>query len=163
MKSGSQAKLPYSVGIFKLWTHEEQELPFLQMFMSFAYKNLAFFMRKTAVISFFLQIWSCMRSMASNTFQKYGIINPWNYLWSSFLFQSVLLFIRTVMNITFIEKYTTDDYYCQSRKQVWRMLYFCKACETMNRKGTNPRSKMFLLPQPLVRLRDFYRFITALL
>ena len=37
----SQAKLPYFKGIFNLWTHEQQELPFLQMFITFANQNLA--------------------------------------------------------------------------------------------------------------------------
>ena len=41
MKSVSQAKLPYFEGIFKLWTHEKQDLPFLQMIIIFEYQNLA--------------------------------------------------------------------------------------------------------------------------
>ena len=41
MISVSQCKLPYFEGIFKLWTHEQQELFFLQNFISFAYQNLA--------------------------------------------------------------------------------------------------------------------------
>ena len=52
MKSVSQAKLPYFEGIFKLWKHEQQELPFLQMFISFAKQNLAVLCVKR--ISFFL-------------------------------------------------------------------------------------------------------------
>ena len=33
--------LPYFEGIFILWTHDKQELPFLQMIISFANQNLA--------------------------------------------------------------------------------------------------------------------------
>ena len=40
-------------GIFKLWTHEQQELPFLQMFISFANQNLVILCVKR--ISFFLE------------------------------------------------------------------------------------------------------------
>ena len=40
MKSVSQAELPYLEGIFKLWMPEQQELPFLQVFISFANQNL---------------------------------------------------------------------------------------------------------------------------
>ena len=54
MKSVSQAKPPYFEGIFKLWTHEQQELPFLQ----FCILKSSYFMRETAVkrISFLLEM-----------------------------------------------------------------------------------------------------------
>ena len=54
MKSISQAKLPYFEEIFKRWTHKQQDLPFLQMFISFVYENLAFLCEKR--ISFLLRI-----------------------------------------------------------------------------------------------------------
>jgi len=41
MKSVSQATLTYYEGIFKLSTQEQQELLFLQIFISFANQNLA--------------------------------------------------------------------------------------------------------------------------
>ena len=41
MRSVSRAKLRYFEGIFKLWTHDQQLLPFPQMFISFANQNLA--------------------------------------------------------------------------------------------------------------------------
>ena len=53
MKSVSQAELPYLEGIFKLWMPEQQELPFLQVFISFANQNLAVLCVKR--ISFFLE------------------------------------------------------------------------------------------------------------
>ena len=46
---------PYFEGIFKLWTHEQQELPFLQMFISFGYQNLAILCLKRPW-KFFLEI-----------------------------------------------------------------------------------------------------------
>ena len=49
-----QAKLPFFEEIFKLWTHEQQELPFLQTFISFANQNIAVLYMKR--ISFFLKI-----------------------------------------------------------------------------------------------------------
>ena len=42
MKFVSRGKLPYFKEIFKLWTLYQQELPILQMFISFENKNLAF-------------------------------------------------------------------------------------------------------------------------
>ena len=54
MKSVPQAKPPYFEGIFKLRTHEQQELLFLQTFISFANLNLAILCVKR--ISFFLEI-----------------------------------------------------------------------------------------------------------
>ena len=51
MKSDAQAKLPYFEGIVKL-----QELPFLQMFISFAFQNLAVLCVKR--ISFFHKIFN---------------------------------------------------------------------------------------------------------
>ena len=57
MKSVSQAKLPpYFEGIFKFWTHEQQELPFLQMFISFGNQNLAVLCRKrfSSFLEFFM-------------------------------------------------------------------------------------------------------------
>ena len=47
MKSVSRAKLPFFEGIFKLWTLNQQELLFLQMFISFTNQNQAVFMRET--------------------------------------------------------------------------------------------------------------------
>ena len=44
----------YFEGIFKLWTYKQQELPFLLMFISFAYQNLAVLCVKR--ISFFQEI-----------------------------------------------------------------------------------------------------------
>ena len=68
MKSVSQAKLPYFKGIFKLWTHEQQELPFLQMFISFANQNLAVLCVKRPWnrFLFFWNLWCCMSSISSN-------------------------------------------------------------------------------------------------
>ena len=40
IKSIFRAKLPYFEGFFKLWVHDQQKLPFLQMLISFANQNL---------------------------------------------------------------------------------------------------------------------------
>ena len=53
MKSVSQAKLTYFEGIFKLWTYDQQELLFFQMFIIFANQNLAVLCVKR--ILFFLE------------------------------------------------------------------------------------------------------------
>ena len=53
MKSVAQAKLPYFEEIFKLWTREEQELPFLQILISISNQDLAVLCVKR--ISFFLE------------------------------------------------------------------------------------------------------------
>ena len=58
VKSVAQAKLPYFEEIFKLWTREKQELPFLQILISISNQDLAScFRRETVVkwISFFLE------------------------------------------------------------------------------------------------------------
>ena len=41
MESFSRAKLPYFEWIFRIWTREQQELPFLQIFITYANQNLA--------------------------------------------------------------------------------------------------------------------------
>ena len=65
MKSVSQAKLAYFEGIFKLWTHEQQELPFRQMSISFSYQNLAVLCVKRPWNGFHFswKFWCCMRSI----------------------------------------------------------------------------------------------------
>ena len=65
LKSVSQAKPPYFEGIFKLWTHEQQELPFLQMFIRFAHQNLTIFCVKRPWngFRFSWKFWCCMRSI----------------------------------------------------------------------------------------------------
>ena len=58
MKSVSRGNLPYFEGNFKLWTQGQQDLPFLQIFISFANQIKSnCFMRETAVnrISLFLE------------------------------------------------------------------------------------------------------------
>ena len=64
-KSVSHTKLPFFEGIFKLWTHEQQELPFLQLFISFAYQNLAILCVKWPWNGFrsSWKFWCCMRSI----------------------------------------------------------------------------------------------------
>ena len=63
----SQAKLPYFEGIFQLWMDEQQELAFLQMFISFAYQNLATLCMKRPWngYRFSWKFWCCMRSMVT--------------------------------------------------------------------------------------------------
>ena len=67
MKSVSQAKLPYFEGIFKLWKHEQQELPSLQMFISLVNQNLALLCVKRPWngFRFSWNFWCCMRSILS--------------------------------------------------------------------------------------------------
>ena len=49
LESVSQAKLPYFEGIFKLLKQEQQELPLLQILISFCIPKSSCFMRETAV------------------------------------------------------------------------------------------------------------------
>ena len=67
LKSDSEAKPPYFEGIFKLWTHEheQQDLPFLQMFIGFAQQNLKMFCVKRSWSGFRVSwtFWCCMRSI----------------------------------------------------------------------------------------------------
>ena len=74
IKSVSHAKLPYFEGIFKLWLVEQQELPFLQMFISFACQKLRDGFR------FPWKFWCCMRSISFNHTDCVNIINPKYYI-----------------------------------------------------------------------------------
>ena len=65
MKSVSREKIPHFEGIFKHWTHDQEDLPFLQMFISFASQNLAVLCvkRRWNGFSFFWNFSCCLRSM----------------------------------------------------------------------------------------------------
>ena len=54
-------------GIFKLWTHNQQELPFLKMFISFTNQNLAVLCVKLPWNGFRFpwNFWCCMRSICT--------------------------------------------------------------------------------------------------
>ena len=69
LKPVSQAKPPYFERIFKLWTHEQQELPYLQIFIMFAQQNLKNFCvtRPWHGFRFSWKFWCCM---LSNPIQK---------------------------------------------------------------------------------------------
>ena len=67
MKSLSRAKLPYFEGIFNLWTHDQEDLTFLQIFISFANQNIAVLCVKRPWngFRFSWNFWCCMRSYIS--------------------------------------------------------------------------------------------------
>ena len=77
MKSVSQTKLPFFEGIFKLWTHKQQQLPFLQMFISIACQNIAVLCVKR--ISFFLEIFMLY------VYEVYSRDQPWHTFTIHFL------------------------------------------------------------------------------
>ena len=106
MKSISQAKLPYFEEIFKIWTHEQQELPFLQIFTSFAYQNLAVLCVKRPwnEFRFSWKLWCCMRSICSKGV-KVALSNG-------------LSFPECIKNNCFIGLWSTSDSYH------WRNVHF---------------------------------------
>ena len=119
LKSVSQVKPPYFEGFFKLWKHEQQELPFLQMFIRFVHQNLTIFF--VTRISFFLEIlmlyevyciWqkniqifnvrAARATLNSNVHQVYSpksknfcVKRPWNGFFYSWKFWCCMMSIDT--------------------------------------------------------------------
>ena len=64
-KSVSRGKLPYFEGIFKLWTPDQQDLPFLQMFIIFVKQNLPVLCLKRPWNGFHFSwnFWCCLNSI----------------------------------------------------------------------------------------------------
>ena len=90
MKSVSQAKLSYFEEIFKLWAHEQQELPCFQMLISFANQNLAVLCVKRPWngFRFSWNIWCCMRSILSadifvSKLNLFAQNLTWNLAWAT--------------------------------------------------------------------------------